>query len=172
MGFGKQSLGGHRIAPPKYAGRTLEAPEITPPTSAPAVTLASPAPPAAYDASHASEMSQAAGETAAEHIAKTSKNAEALASTGVSSHVDIPGGLAANANAAAGNVVDGAAIVAGPVSGSGGNVASIHDALNSSRRGKRRGEMARWTPLILGGLAIGGLIYVMSQSGSRRSRSE
>lgn len=172
MGFGKQTFGGNRIAPPKLAGRTLEQPEITSPPAAPDVAMAPPTPQSAYDASHASELSEAAGHSAAEGIAKTARTAEALASTGVSPQVDVPGDLAANANAAAGNVVNGAAIVAGPVSGSGGNVASIHDALNSTRRGKRRGEMARWTPLILGGLAIGGLIYVMSQSGSRRSRSE
>lgn len=171
MGFAKNSLGRPPPTPdstPKYAGRSLEVPAPAPPPA--------PLPPAdtqtAYDASHASEMSQAAGESAAEQIARTSQNAAALASTGVSPVADVPGNLAANANAAAANVVDGAAIVAGPVSGGGGNVASIHDALNSSRRGKRRGEMARWTPLILGGLAIGGLIYVMSQSGSRRTRSE
>lgn len=154
-------------ATPKYAGRSLEVP-------APAPSPA-PLPPAdtqtAYDAGHASEVSVAAGHSAAEGIVKTAAYAETLAATGVTSVADVPGNLAANANAASANVVNGAPIVAGPVSGSGGTVASIHDSLNSGPgRAKRPRGMYGWLPLVLGGLAIGGMIYVVSQSGSRRSR--
>jgi len=159
-------------------GKSTLAPVRSTSASQPAVSSAPPPVPTDnvnYTAEHANEVSAGAAKSAAEGIAKTANNAATLTMTGASPVVDIAGDLAANAHAASADVTHDSLIVDGPVAHGRRMVAGVRASLGpvsaSASVGAPRRD-ARWAMWIVGGLAVGGLIYVMTQPGRRSRRTE
>lgn len=160
----------------RYLGKPLGAPgQALPPSqvSVDSAPMPAPAAKADYSVEHADAVSDAAARSAAEGVAKTAQNAQTVAQTGASPVVGIASDLAVNAHVASAGVAQDAPIVEGPVAHNRRLVAGAQATLgpvsaSASVRAPRRA--GAWLGWVVGGLAIGGLIYMMAQPAERRSR--
>lgn len=128
-----------------------------------------------YGVEHAEAVSDGAARSAAEGIAKTANNAQTVAQTGASPVVGVAGDLAVKAHEAAPAATQNVAIVAEPVAQNRQMVAGVHANLGPVSADVSVGAPRRagaWLGWVVGGVAIGALIYMMVQPERRSRRSE